>query len=192
MFTLIVLDRDNALSAVPRPATARSAAPPALSGKFSARVVRVSDGDTLTVRTHHHRQIKVRLARIDAPETSHGTRRPGQPFGETATRSLRQLVGDGSIVLDCPETDRYQRHVCWVLAGAVNVNLEQVRRGMAWVYRPPRASKRELQALSPLLDAQETARQAARGLWSEAEPIAPWDWRRACWQAGKCRSSARR
>jgi endonuclease YncB( thermonuclease family) len=44
---------------------------------FSARVVGISDGDTLTVLTADRRQVKVRLHGIDAPET-------GQDFGARA------------------------------------------------------------------------------------------------------------
>jgi len=179
------LDRDGAATSSMFP-SAHAGVATVPSGRFKARVVRVADGDTLTVQTSKGRQIKVRLARIDAPETGHG-KRPGQPFGEASTRSLRQLVGNNTVSLNCPEIDRYQRHVCWVYAGGVNVNLEQVKRGMAWVYRPPRASRRELQALSPLMDAQDAARRARRGMWIDADPTAPWNWRRDCWQAGKCR-----
>jgi len=180
------LDRDGASTSSTFP-PARAGVAMVPSGRFKAHVVRVADGDTLTVQTSNGRQIKVRLARIDAPETGHGTKRPGQPFGEASTRSLRQLVGNNTVSLNCLETDRYQRHVCWVYAGGVNVNLEQVKRGLAWVYRPPRASRRELLALSPLMDAQDAARRARRGMWIDADPTAPWSWRRDCWQAGKCR-----
>jgi len=164
-------------------AGAEVTAPP---GRVKAHVVRVADGDTLTARTRDGRQLKVRLARIDAPETGHGAKRPGQPFGEASTRSLQQLAGNSMVSLDCPETDRYQRHVCWVYAQGVDVNLEQVKRGMAWVYRPSRTSRHQLRALSPLIDAQDAAQKAGRGIWIDAHPTAPWDWRRDCWQAGKC------
>jgi len=184
MTALVWMDRDSApASGTLPPARADVATVP--SSRFKAHVLRVADGDTLTAETSDDRQIKVRLARIDAPETGHGAKRPGQPFGEVSTRSLRQLVGNNTISLDCPETDRYQRHVCWVYADGVDVNLEQVNRGMAWVYRPPRASRRELMALSPLIDAQDAARRAGRGMWI-ADQTAPWDWRRDCWQAGRC------
>jgi len=186
MAALVWMDRDSApISGTLPPASAGVATVP--SGRFKAHVVRVADGDTLTAQTTDGRQLKVRLARIDAPETGHGAKRPGQPFGEASTRSLRQLVSNGTVSLDCLETDRYQRHVCWVYADGMDVNLEQVKRGMAWVYRPPRASRRELLALSPLIDAQDAARRAGRGMWIDAESTAPWDWRRDCWQAGRCR-----
>jgi len=186
----------QALSDTDAPSTSHDPFPPASvlaapPRRFEAQVVRVADGDTLTARTADGRTIKVRLARIDAPETGHGSKRPGQPFGEASTRSLRQLVSRGRVVLECPETDRYQRQVCWVFADRVDVNLEQVRRGMAWVYPPPRISRRERRTLAPLMDAQQAAQKAARGLWIEAEPVAPWDWRRQCWQARKCTQSGR-
>jgi len=186
--TMTFLDRDtSSTSDTLLPVRANASAPATVPvGQFPASVMRVADGDTLTAQTDDGRQLKVRLARIDAPETGHGDKRPGQPFGEASTRSLRQLVSGGSITLDCPEIDRYQRHVCWVFADGLDVNLEQVRRGMAWVYQPPRASRRERLALTPLMDAEDAARNAARGLWKGAEPTAPWDWRKDCWQAGKC------
>lgn len=48
------------------------------------RVVGVSDGDTITVLTRQHKQIKVRLASIDAPEMAH-------PFGQRSKESLSGL-----------------------------------------------------------------------------------------------------
>ena len=48
------------------------------------RVVGVSDGDTLTVLMSG-RQVKIRLAEIDAPEKS-------QAFGQRAKQSLSDLV----------------------------------------------------------------------------------------------------
>jgi len=165
------LDRDSAPTSGTLP-SARASVATVPSGRFKAHVVRVADGDTLSAQTTDGQHIKVsaqttdgqhikvRLAHIDAPETDHGAK---------------------------PETDRYQRHVCWVYAEGVNVNLEQVKRGMAWVYRPPRVSRRERRALSPLVDAQDMVRRAGRGMWIDADPTAPWDWRRDCWQAGKCR-----
>jgi len=180
-----VLDRESASNAVSSVRTRTLSIP---TGRFEAHVVRVADGDTLTARTANGHPIKVRLARIDAPEARHGPKRPGQSFGDASTHSLRQLVSNGRIQLDCPETDHYQRHVCWVFADDVNVNLEQVRRGMAWVYRPSRrTSRREARMLAPLQEAQDAAKRARLGLWRDAEPAAPWDWRRECWQAGKCR-----
>ena len=47
--------------------------------RFTARVVGVHDGDTLTALTGDKRELKVRLHGIDAPEL-------GQPFGQASKR----------------------------------------------------------------------------------------------------------
>ena len=57
---------------------------PALAADFAAKVVGVSDGDTLTVLTAEKRQVKVRLHGIDAPET-------GQDFGSRAKQAASEL-----------------------------------------------------------------------------------------------------
>ena len=56
--------------------------------------------------------------------------------------------------------------------GGMWVNKVMVLTGMAWWYE--RYSPDEEQ----LREAQEAARQAKRGLWVEADAVAPWDWRK--------------
>jgi hypothetical protein len=46
-----------------------------------------------------------------------------------------------------------------------------VREGMAWWYRQYAPADRELARL------EAEASAAARGLWSQRNPVAPWDWR---------------
>jgi endonuclease YncB( thermonuclease family) len=54
-------------------------------------VVRVYDGGTIKA-VGYDIEIKVRLVGIDAPETSKGKRKPGQPFGRKAEKHLAALV----------------------------------------------------------------------------------------------------
>jgi micrococcal nuclease len=54
---------------------------------------------------------------------------------------------------------------------AVNVNVAQVSRGMAWVYR-----QYNHDATLPAVEA--TARLSRVGLWSEARPLEPWVYRK--------------
>ena len=55
------------------------------------KVVKIADGDTLTLLTDGH-QIKVRLAGIDTPEK-------GQPFGNKAKQALVGMVFGKHVVV---------------------------------------------------------------------------------------------
>lgn len=139
---------------------------PALAAQLDCRVVGISDGDTLACLTAEKRQVKVRLAEIDTPESR-------QPYGTRARQALSDLAFQRDVRLDVHETDRYGRTVARIYADQVDVNAEMVRQGAAWVYRQYNRDK-------SLLALEAEARQAKRGLRAlpEAERIAPWEWRR--------------
>lgn len=80
------------------------------------------------------------------------------------------LVFGKAVTLQVTGKDRYGRTLAVVMVGGVNVNLEMVRRGLAW--RFDKYSKDEA-----LLAAQNAAKGAKRGLWSDPEPVPPWEWR---------------
>ena len=101
---------------------------PGAADPLTGRVVGVTDGDTLTVRVAGNRPIKVRLAGIDAPERD-------QPFGQRSRQSLSKLAFGQTATVAVQKTDDYGRTVGTVTVGGVNVEAEQVRRGLAWVYR---------------------------------------------------------
>lgn len=127
------------------------------------RIIAVLDGDTVTLLDESRSQHRIRLAQIDAPEIGHGRNKPGQPFGQRSKQSLSDLAFSKDARADCPQTDRYGRQVCTILVGNLDVNLEQVRRGMAWVYRK--------YANDPVYyRAEDEARNAKRGLWNGNPP----------------------
>jgi endonuclease YncB( thermonuclease family) len=128
------------------------------------RVVSVHDGDTLTVLVEH-RQVKVRLTDIDAPEL-------GQAFGTRSRQSLSELCFGKVAALEIRGQDRYKRSLARVTCAGTDANAEQVRRGYAWIYT------RYARGDSPLHAIQLAAQTAHRGLWSDPAPVAPWDWRR--------------
>lgn len=129
-----------------------------------ARVVGISDGDTLTVLTRHHERIRIRLAEIDAPESR-------QPFGQRSKQALARLCMGKTATFVRGQQDRYGRLVARVKCAGVDVQVEQVRDGMAWVY-DRYASDPGLRAL------QREARHAKRGLWVQPTPVPPWEFRR--------------
>ncbi|MDF9391705.1 MULTISPECIES: thermonuclease family protein [Methylococcus] len=132
---------------------------PSLSGRVAA----VLDGDSITVVDAGQREVQVRLAQIDAPEY-------GQADWQASKRSLSELLQGSSVTVERVDADHYGRIVGRVWKEGIDVGLEQVRRGMAWVYRQ--------YATDPAyFDAEEQARQEKRGLWSQPHPFPPWRFR---------------
>jgi len=138
------------------------AADPYPTQPFDALVVGVHDGDTITVLRDRQR-IRVRLHGIDCPEL-------GQAFGRPAKRLTSSLVFNQVVHLLPRDVDRYGRLVADVFAGHTEVNLELVRRGLAWHYTRHSSDPR-------LAAAERTARTGRLGLWADAHPTPPWDWR---------------
>jgi endonuclease YncB( thermonuclease family) len=137
-------------------------APP---GDFSARVVGVSDGDSLTV-LKGHTQIRVRLHGVDAPESE-------QDFGSRAKQTASALAFGKDVTVRPVDVDRYGRTVAVVVLPDGRVlNHELLRAGMAWWYRRYAPGDVTLARL------EAEARAARRGLWAQASPVPPWDWRR--------------
>ena len=140
------------------------ATPSTALADFIGRVVKVSDGDTVTVLVEN-KQVRVRLDAIDAPELR-------QPFGSRSQQSLAQMCAAKSVRVSERGLDRYGRTVGWIICEGVDANSEQVRRGMAWVY------ERYAPRNSPLYGLQGEAHDTRRGLWADPQPVAPWQWRR--------------
>jgi endonuclease YncB( thermonuclease family) len=130
---------------------------------LTGRIVGVLDGDTV-ILLDGRKQHRIRLAEIDAPEKT-------QAFGQRSKESLAELVYGREATAACPTVDRYGRSVCRITVAGVDVNLQQVRRGMAWAYDRYAADPR-------IFEAQREARADRRGLWIEAGAIPPWEYRK--------------
>ncbi|MBA4286261.1 MAG: micrococcal nuclease [Xanthomonadaceae bacterium] len=128
----------------------------------TGRVVGVTDGDTIKVLCDRT-EVKVRPAEIDAPER-------GQPFGAKAKVALSDLVFGREVRLDITDTDRYGRSIARVWIGRTDANREMIRRGYAWAYR------KYLTDMT-LLDDEAAAKRARSGLWADADPMPPWEFR---------------
>lgn len=139
------------------------AAMTACAAEITGIVVAVQDGDTIRVLDSDNVQHEVRLAEIDAPEKR-------QPFGEQSKRALSALCYKRRATVLPLSRDRYGRTVGRVACDETDVNAEQVRVGMAWVY-DRYVTDRSLYQL------QNAAHGAEAGLWSQPDPIPPWKWR---------------
>ncbi|HRL20200.1 MAG TPA: thermonuclease family protein [Alcaligenes sp.] len=152
--------------------------------ELQGQVVRVADGDTLTVLLDNRRQQRVRLSSIDAPELSKDARRPGQPYAQASRRYLSELVAGKQVRLACRERDRHGRAICDVLLeGGETANQKMVQAGLAMANR----EKQERFLYDARIDGlEQQAKEARLGIWSEGKAVPPWEWRYHCWQRGKC------
>ena len=100
----------------------------ALANVIHGRVVGVSDGDSVTVIDANKTQYKIRLAGIDAPERA-------QAYGQKSKQSLSDLVFGKQVDVEWSKLDRYGRTVGKIMMGGVDINLEQIKSGMAWHYK---------------------------------------------------------
>ena len=136
--------------------------PPLVDDSFTAKVIGISDGDTIKVLVNR-REVTVRLDGIDAPESR-------QSFGNRAKQALSNMVFGQEVLITKTGEDRYGRTLGVVSLGEDNINATMIAQGFAWHYKQhsddPVLARLELEA-----------RQARRGLWSEPNPLAPWDYR---------------
>lgn len=150
---------------------------------LTGKVVRVADGDTFTLLAGQ-RQERVRMASIDAPESTQSRERPGQPFANVSREALAELIAGKKLSLRCFEQDHFGRHICDVpLADGGTANQRQVANGMAWANREGRGKFLRDSAIDGL---ERQARKQRQGLWHDREPIAPWSWRYECWRQKRC------
>ena len=133
------------------------------------KVVKIADGDTLTVLDKSNRQHKIRLIGIDAPERK-------QAFGTVSRQNLADFVFGKTVAVEWHKQDRYQRVLGKVLLDGQDVNLKQIKAGLAWHYKrydkDQQLADRRLYA-----EAQKAASLKGIGLWSDPAPVAPWDFR---------------
>lgn len=129
----------------------------------TCRVTSVLDGDTVRCWAGW-RELTVRLGQIDAPEKD-------QPYGRQAQAVLAGKVLARSVVLSQAETDKYGRTVAQLALDGRDINREMVQQGWAWAYRQYLHDRSYLQA-------EQAARAARSGLWADARPVEPSQWRR--------------
>lgn len=131
---------------------------------FTAKVIGVTDGDTIVVLTDENKQIKIRLEGIDCPETK-------QDFGTKAKQVTVDLCFQKTVRVEQSGTDHYGRMLAFVFVNDVCINNELLKQGMAWHYKKYNKN-------NELAKLETEARNKKVGLWSMNDPIAPWDFRK--------------
>ncbi len=124
----------------------------------------VKDGDTIDL-LRNGQTIKVRLFGVDCPEKN-------QAYGQRAKQFTSDLVFGKNVRLIAHNTDRYGRTVgTIILPDGRNLNEELVREGFAWHYKAYSNDTR-------LANLEADARRFKRGLWQDANPTPPWEFRK--------------
>jgi endonuclease YncB( thermonuclease family) len=146
---------------------------------LTGRVVGVADGDTITVLDANHQQNKIRLQGIDAPEKA-------QPFGQRSKESLSAMVFNKEVRVDWEKRDKYKRIVgkVWVQPAScptcprtLDAGHAQITVGLAWWYGKY-SNEQSAQDRGAYEFSELEARAKRAGLWADADPVSPWDWRK--------------
>lgn len=153
--------------------------------QIRGQVSRVTDGDTLVIAVGGD-SYNIRLGGgVDAPETAHQCNkfgrcaRPGQPMSEEARRALEALALNKPAVASC-DARSYSRVVCHVRIDDRDMSTQMAQAG--WTWADPRYARADIKAL--VLQAQAKG----LGIWAKMgqAPVAPWTWRKVCWEGGIC------
>lgn len=127
----------------------------------------VIDGDTLTMISKG-KVVEIRLFGIDSPEKT-------QLFGQIARNFTGGKAAKGEIRAETvtKTKDHDGRIVALVFVNGINLNEQIVSQGFGWVYR--QYCKESFCA--DWLKLEADAKAAQKGLWADAKPTPPWEYR---------------
>ncbi len=130
-----------------------------------AKVIGITDGDTITVLLEGNIQKKLRLAEVDCPES-------GQPFGKNAKQFTSDQVFGKQISFVETDTDRYGRTIAKVYYDKEKyLSAEIIKAGLGWWYHYFSKDR-------SLGDLQEEAKLEKLGLWQDKYTVSPWEYRK--------------
>lgn len=137
--------------------------PSAKTDEFTARVMKVIDGDTVRVLDRDFQSVLIQLNGVDAPELP-------QAFGKDARTALGKRL-DGKVVrVVVSDRDELNRIAGEMFDGQQSINVWVIMQGLGWYnhkYNKDPAKS----------DAEIAAREAGRGLWADESPMPPWVWK---------------
>lgn len=132
--------------------------------ELKGKVIAVSDGDTIKLLTQDKVTHKIRLLDIDAPEKS-------QPFGNKSKENLSKYIAGKTVTVKYTNMDKYSRILGTIYLNNMDVNLQQIKDGYAWVYKQYSSNQIYYQE-------EKKAKDLKKGLWIAKEPLAPWEYRK--------------
>lgn len=132
----------------------------------SFKIVKIYDGDTITVLNENGEKQKIRFYGIDAPEKT-------QDDGIKALKILNNVISvDDTVKVDIVSKDRYGRLVGKIYKDDIYVNLYMLKNGGAWYYEEYAPNEIEFKK------AFENAKENKIGIFSNNKIIKPGDYRK--------------
>lgn len=140
--------------------------------RISWPVVDVLDGDTIVLARSRYELFRVRIYGVDAPEPANPKANTvAQPFSEAATKFTRDLLLNRIVCVQMTGGESYGRVVANVYINGKSVGHALVKKGLAWWAFELIPQDPELARLHRI------AQKNGLGLWSDVDPIPPWEWR---------------
>ena len=137
----------------------------ALPQEWSAKVIKVIDGNTLEILTSENETYKVLLKEIDCPEIE-------QQFGPEAKKLTEKILLKKKVTVVVNGKDRWgTRLVSITLSNGKDINQELLKKGYAW-------HNAKLSSNSTLKSLETNAKENKIGLWENEDPTPPWIFRR--------------
>jgi micrococcal nuclease len=132
---------------------------------FTAKVINVIDGNTLEVVTTNNETQKLILAGIDCPEM-------GQTYADKAKKFLEKLTLEKEVTVTIKGKDRLGNYLAEVklLRNDLDPRIELLQEGLAWTS--------EKNPIPDFESIRVKAMERQKGIWKEADPKAPWIYRR--------------
>lgn len=137
----------------------------ALPQEWSAKVIKVIDGNTLEILTSDNETYKVMLKAVDCPEIE-------QSFGVEAKKLTEKILLKKKVTVIVSGKDRWgNRLVSITLGNGKDINQELLKRGYAW-------HNTRLSSDNTLKQLESKAKSDKVGLWVNEDPTPPWIFRR--------------
>lgn len=127
-----------------------------------AKVIKVSDGDTIHLLDENNTKYKIRLQGIDAPENK-------QEYGQEAKNFLSSMIKDKAVKAVIEDKDKYDRFVATIYLNKMNINRAMVANGYAHAYRD---------FSTKYIKEEVNAKKNRLGLWQSDNVKSPSDFRK--------------
>ena len=127
------------------------------------KVKKVFDGKTFNVETKDGKVYLIRMLGIDTPQMN-------QDFGDRSQKKLSDLILEKDATVIIRKRDSSGLYIGTVYCGGEDINLTQVKTGMAWYFQP---SGYEVMSgdRNNYEQAQQTAKTKRMGLWGRQKFI---------------------